>query len=112
MDYPAVYESSETQILYHPHIEAKYPLDYTWYLITAQKPCPFGNNFQYVIVATLTSPKVNAYGTFNEFNAYNLVKYYKPLSLKDAQIIFPEANLTEENYGFEMLWVPEEINDL
>lgn len=107
MDFPIVYES-EFQSITHPIVMAEYPIDYTWYIITAQKRCPFGNDFYYVIVSSFTSPKVNAYGTYNEFHPYNLVKYYKPLTLKEAQIIFPEFKLNEQNYGFEKLIFPTE----
>lgn len=109
MDMPInVYESCLSYI-FHPQICAYYPIDYNWYYLVAQKRCPFGNNFQYVLVASRSSSKVNAYGTYDEFNAYNLVKYYRPLSFEDAITIFPEWNLSIENYGFEKLWVPDDF---
>lgn len=86
-----------------------YPIDYEWYHIIRVKDCPFGSEIKYVVVDALSHcGKYNVYGTHNEFNPYTLVKFYNPLSLIDAQIIYPEMNFTTENYGFKKLMITPE----
>lgn len=111
MDFPVenIYYSPEFTNFSNPQVMANYPMDYNWYHISCMKKCPFGNDFFYVIVATYTSSKVNVYGTYNEFNPYNLVKYYTPISLIAAQTIFPEMGFNQQNYGFEKLKMPDEL---
>lgn len=104
------YQIPETYYLSTPLTSPNYPLDFAWYSIIKRKKCPFGNDFFYVIVRAQTSVKVNVYGTFNDFNAYNLVRYYEPLKLIDAQFLFPEENFTEETYGFEKLFIPPGVD--
>lgn len=110
MDYPveAIYQVPGTDLIESTFV--KYcPYDYDWYKIIKIKDCPFGSGIKYVVVNALSSPKCNVYGTHNEFNAYILVKYYRPLALVDAKIIYPEMNFGEDNYGFEKLFVPGDI---
>ncbi|MGK5595675.1 MAG: hypothetical protein ACSNEK_10020 [Parachlamydiaceae bacterium] len=77
------------------------PEEYFYYKLVAIKMCPQNSGLTFVAVKDYVTPKINVYGTVDEFILFNIVKYYKPIPLKAAQIIFPEWNFTEENYGFE-----------
>ena len=85
------------------------PIDYHCYYIVSYKELPQWPGLKFVIVMPYNEVKCNAYGTVDEFNPYNLVKYYRALNLKEAKIIFPEMEFTEKNYGFKKFITPEDF---
>ena len=107
----SIYEMPEHVLAEYSY--KNYPLDYDWYKIIKMKEYPPGSDIKFVIVKTEAElTRYNAYGTHDEFNAYNLVKHYQPLKLIEAQIIFPEMQFSEENCGFTVMYIPPHLMEM
>lgn len=76
------------------------PDDFHNYRLLGLKKCPQGSGLTFLAIQDYLTSKVNVYGTVDEFIIYNIVKYYKPISITAAKVIFPEMNFNEDNYGF------------